>query len=108
LLVFRLIGRTFALISIINLNVIKMKSLNLRITIRVEQKQRKQIDNAISEGKGKSVSDLLRTALNEFLEQNKLGGKVGHQPTKKSNPTGLAALNSLVLPTPQTRQRPNG
>jgi Arc/MetJ-type ribon-helix-helix transcriptional regulator len=45
-----------------------MKSLNLRITIRVEQKQRKEIEKAISEGRGKSVSDLMRTALTEFLK----------------------------------------
>jgi Arc/MetJ-type ribon-helix-helix transcriptional regulator len=45
-----------------------MKSLNLRITIRLEQKQRRQIDRALSEGRGKSVSDLMRTALAEFLK----------------------------------------
>jgi Arc/MetJ-type ribon-helix-helix transcriptional regulator len=45
-----------------------MKNLNLRITIRLEQKQRKQIDKAISEGRGKSISDLMRAALVEFLK----------------------------------------
>lgn len=45
-----------------------MKTLNLRITIRIDQKQRKQIERAIAQGKRKSVSDLVRTALAEFLE----------------------------------------
>ncbi len=45
-----------------------MKSLNLRITIRVETKQRKQIDQALSEGKCKSASDLIRMALTDFLK----------------------------------------
>jgi Arc/MetJ-type ribon-helix-helix transcriptional regulator len=45
-----------------------MKNLNLRITIRLEQNQRIQINKALSEGQGKSVSDLIRTALTEFLK----------------------------------------
>ena len=46
-----------------------MKTLNLRITIRIEPKQRKQIEKEIAQGKRKSVSDLVRTAIAEFLEQ---------------------------------------
>lgn len=45
-----------------------MKNLNLRITIRLEQKQRRQIERALKEGRGKSVSDLMRVALVEFLK----------------------------------------
>jgi Arc/MetJ-type ribon-helix-helix transcriptional regulator len=50
-----------------------MKSLNLRVTIRLEPKQRKQIDKAIAQGKGKSISDLTRTAINEFLNTKQNG-----------------------------------
>jgi len=45
-----------------------MKSLNLRVTIRLEEKHRKRIDQLITEGKAKSVSDLIRKALDNFLE----------------------------------------
>ncbi len=45
-----------------------MKTLNLRITIRIEPKQRKQIDKTIAQGRAKSLSDLTRKALAEFLE----------------------------------------
>jgi Arc/MetJ-type ribon-helix-helix transcriptional regulator len=48
-----------------------MKSLNLRITIRIEEKQRKQVDQALSKGTAKNVSDLIRKALTEFLSKNK-------------------------------------
>lgn len=48
-----------------------MKSLNLRITIRVEPKERTLIDKAVTDGRGKSVSDLIRTALAEFLKSER-------------------------------------
>jgi Arc/MetJ-type ribon-helix-helix transcriptional regulator len=50
-----------------------MRSMNLRITIRVEQKHRNQLDKALSDGKGKNISDLVRIALNEFLEREREG-----------------------------------
>jgi Arc/MetJ-type ribon-helix-helix transcriptional regulator len=45
-----------------------MKSLNLRVTIWLEERQRKKIDQLIAEQKAKSVSDLIRQALDAFLE----------------------------------------
>jgi Arc/MetJ-type ribon-helix-helix transcriptional regulator len=44
-----------------------MKHLNLRITIRVEEKQRKKIEQAISQGKARNISELIRFSISEFL-----------------------------------------
>ena len=45
-----------------------MKMKNLRITIRVETKDREKIDLLVEEGKVKSISHAVRTALDLYLE----------------------------------------
>jgi len=47
---------------------IKMKNKNLRITIRVETKDREKIDLLVEESKVKSISHAIRTALDLYLK----------------------------------------
>jgi Arc/MetJ-type ribon-helix-helix transcriptional regulator len=46
---------------------------NLRITIRVEDSDREQIEALIKAGKFKSLSQVVREALKQFLEKQKEG-----------------------------------
>jgi len=42
---------------------------NLRITVRFEESERQKIDSVIEAGKFKSISDVVRAALTEFLKK---------------------------------------
>lgn len=47
--------------------VYKMK--NLRITVRVEPKDRQKIENLVEAGKFKNISQVIRAALRHFLSE---------------------------------------
>ncbi|MEM3459272.1 MAG: ribbon-helix-helix domain-containing protein [Candidatus Bathyarchaeia archaeon] len=47
---------------------------NLRITVRVEDSDRKMMEALIQQGKFRSLSDFLRAAIRELLSQNKRCG----------------------------------
>jgi Arc/MetJ-type ribon-helix-helix transcriptional regulator len=51
------------------MKVVKMK--NLRITVRFEAPTRTQIEQLIKQGKFKNISQLVRIAVTEFLENEK-------------------------------------
>jgi len=42
---------------------------NLRITVRFEESERQKIDSVIEAEKFKSISDVVRAALTEFLKK---------------------------------------
>jgi len=41
---------------------------NLRITIRLEEKDRERIEQLVNEGRAKNISQVIRTALEQFLK----------------------------------------
>jgi len=43
------------------------KTKNLRITVRIDEKYRKNVENLVESGKFKNISQVIRTALQEFL-----------------------------------------
>lgn len=46
---------------------------NLRITIRVEEPDRKKIESLVQKGKYKNLSHVIRSALIEFLDRKSAG-----------------------------------
>ncbi len=46
-----------------------LKMKNLRITTRLEPDQRTRIEQLIKEGKFKSLSEAIRTAIQQFLKE---------------------------------------
>ena len=52
---------------------------NLRVTVRIEKKDRTKIDNLIKLGRYKNLSQVMRTALQKFLQD--FGGN--HQDASK-------------------------
>lgn len=49
---------------------------NLRVTVRVEDSDRQQIEKLVKEGRFKNISEVIRAALKEFLKDTR-----GHTTT---------------------------
>ena len=52
----------------------KQKKHEERIAVRLSFKQRQEIENVVKDGKYKSISEVIRSALENFLHLNDNGG----------------------------------
>jgi Arc/MetJ-type ribon-helix-helix transcriptional regulator len=50
-----------------------IKDKNLRVTVRLQENTRNQIEQLVIQGRFKSLSEVIREALEEFLSSNEKG-----------------------------------
>jgi Arc/MetJ-type ribon-helix-helix transcriptional regulator len=70
------------------------EEMNTRLGIRISRKLRKELDDAVKSGQFKNISDLLRQALEKFLESRR--------NIQLLNPKSKTTLNPLPKEAPKS------